>query len=62
MRNQIIALKYKADSVIAVSIPVGILILFGRFSIDNQITACILVKTAYDIEQCSLSTAGLSKY
>ena len=59
MRDQVVGLKYEADRVIAVGIPVPVLVFFGRDAVDDQVAAVIAVQSADDIEECGLSrTAG----
>ena len=50
MRNQIIALEYKPYGMISVSIPIPVLKILGRFSVDDKITGGIVVKTANNIK------------
>ncbi|MNN63521.1 hypothetical protein D3C81_1789050 [compost metagenome] len=50
MGDQIIALKDKAHTVVAVSIPVTVLEMFGRGSVNDQVPAVILVEPADQIQ------------
>lgn len=47
---------------ISVSVPVSVLVIFGRNSIDYQISLGVMVKTAYDIEHSGLSAARMTEY
>ena len=58
VHDQVIALEYKADRVIAIGIPVGIAVLLGGATANDQITAGVAVKTANDIQHRGLSAAG----
>ena len=58
MRNQIVALKNEADRMIPVGIPIGITIVLGRNAVDPQISRCITVESADDIQKRCLSAAG----
>ena len=50
MGNQIVALEYKADGVVAIGIPVPILILLGGDPVDDQVAGVVAVQTADNIE------------
>ena len=56
--NQVIALKNKADGVVAVGIPVPILVLSGRNTPDDQVAAVIAVQAADDVQQGGLAAAA----
>ena len=60
--DQIIALKNKADGMIAIGIPVGVLVLLGRASIDDQITVAVVIQTAENVEQRRFSAAGRTQH
>ena len=55
MRNQIITLKYKTNSMVPVRIPVPVFILFRGNSVNDQITAVISVQSADNIKKRGLS-------
>ena len=59
MGNQIIALKNKANRVVAVRIPIAASISGGRHTVDHQLPAVTMIQSAYNIEQsCFPGTAG----
>ena len=62
MGYQIVILKYKADGVIAIGIPVAVLKFLGGFVVDAQIAAVVSVQTTDDIEHSGLSAAGRAEY
>ena len=55
VRDQVIALEYKADRMVPIGIPVPIFILFRRNTIDDQIAAVITVQSPDDIQKRRLS-------
>ena len=57
MRDEVIGLENEADPLVAVGIPILIFESFGRFAIDQQIAARVVVQTADDVKQCGLATA-----
>ena len=61
MGDQIIALEYKTDRVVAVGIPVSVLIFFRGDPVDDQIPAVIAVQPAYDIKERRLTRAARSQ-
>ena len=62
MRDKIIALENKADRVISVAVPIAVLEILGGFSVDDKVAACVLVKTADDIQHSCFSAARLTEY
>ena len=57
--DQVVALEYKADRVVAVGIPVAIGILFGGDPVDDQIAVIVAIQSADDIQEGGLTgTAG----
>ena len=58
MGNEVVALEDKADGVIAVGIPVAVAEFLGGAAGDDEIAACVLVKTADDVEHRCLAAAG----
>ena len=58
MRDQVIALKDKADPVIAVVVPVPVFIFLGGAAVDQQVPAVGVIQTADDVQQRRLSAAG----
>ena len=61
MRDQVIALKDKADRMIAVIVPVLVLEILRGSSIDEQISAGILIQPADDVEHGRLAASALSQ-
>ena len=58
MRNEVIALKYKANGVIAIGVPITVLKILGGFPIDDQISAGIPIQAADDVQHCGFSASG----
>ena len=59
MWYQVIALENEAYRMVTVRIPVPVLILFGRDTVDNKVAAIVTVKSADNIQQrCLTRTAG----
>ena len=58
MRNQVVTLEYKADGVIAVSIPIPVLKILCGAAVDDQVAFGVLIQTADDIEHRGFPTAG----
>ena len=58
MRNQIVALEYKAYRVVAVAVPIGIGEGFRRSSRNVEIAVRVAVKPADDVEERCFSAAG----
>ncbi|MNC56401.1 hypothetical protein D3C75_1059940 [compost metagenome] len=50
MGDQVIALKNKAYTIVAVCIPVAVLEVLGRGPVNNQVPAVVLVKPADQIQ------------
>ena len=46
---------------VAVSVPVTVFVLLGGRAVDDKVAGGIVVKTADDIEQGSLTAAGVTK-
>ena len=61
MGYQIILLKHKADWVVAVNIPIAVIKILGWFAVNNQITRCVLVKTADNIQKRCFAAAGMTE-
>ena len=58
VRNEIVALEYKADRVVAVGVPVAVGIFFGRNAVDDQIAAVVAIQAADDVQQRGLAGAA----
>ena len=61
MRNQIVALKNESDRMVSVGIPVSVLILLCRYSVDNQVSAVITVQPSDNIQKCRFSGTARSE-
>ena len=57
MRNEVVILKYKADTAVSVIIPITVAELFCRFTADIQVALVIAVKTADDIKKRCFTAA-----
>ena len=55
MRYQVIALKDEADSMVPVCIPIPILILFSRDTVDDESSAVRSIKASDDIQHCGFA-------
>ena len=53
-----LVLKDKADSVVAVGVPVAVPVFFGRYAVDDQVAAVIAVQSADNIEKCGLARSA----
>ena len=49
VRDKVIALKHKADGVVAIGIPVPVKVLFGGDPVDDKVAGVIAVKAAYNV-------------
>ena len=58
MRNQIVALKHKADGMVSVRIPVPVRVFSCGNAVDHQVAAVIAVQAADDVEQGGLTGAA----
>ena len=58
MWDQIVALKNKADGMVAVGIPIAVAILLGGTAVNDQVAAGVLVKSADDVEKRGFSASG----
>ena len=50
VRNQIVALEYKADGMVPVGIPVAVLIALCRPPVNDEVAVCVLIQSADDIQ------------
>ena len=55
--NQVVALKNKADAVVAVDVPVPILVILRGATVDNEVARGVMVKAADDVQQRRFSAA-----
>ena len=55
MGNEIVALEYETDGVVAIGVPIAAFVLFGGNAVDYQIAGIIVVKSADDIKQCGFA-------
>ena len=56
--NEVVALEYKADGVVAVGVPVPAAEGPGGFAVDDQVAAGVLIQTADDVQQGGFPAAG----
>ena len=61
VRDQVVALKDKADSMVAVGIPVPVTVAAGGHAAKGHLAAVITVQPADDIQQCGLARAAWAK-
>ena len=61
VRDQVVALEYETDGVVAVGVPVTVGELLGGFSVDDQVTGGVAIQAADDVQQRGLAAAGLSQ-
>ena len=61
MRNEIVRLKYESDTVIAVSVPVFVVVIFGGSTADDEIAARIVIQPADDIQKGGLAATRMSE-
>ena len=57
MRNEVIALEHKADAVVAVGIPIAIVKVLGRNTVDQQITGIKVIEPTDNVEHRSFTRA-----
>ena len=57
MRDQVIALEHEADGVVAVGIPVPVAELARGAALDQQVSGCILIQPADDVQERRLAAA-----
>ena len=57
MRNEVIALEHKADAVVAVGIPIAIVKVLGRNTVDQQITRIEMIEPTDNVEHRSFTRA-----
>ena len=50
MRNEVIALEHKADAVIAIGIPIAIVKILGRNTVDQQVAGIEMIEPADNVE------------
>ena len=55
MRNEVIALEHKADAVVAIGIPIAIVEVLGRNTVDQQVTRVKVVESADNVEHRGLT-------
>ena len=58
VRNQVIALENKADTVVSVYVPVAVTVKLCADTIDNKITGGVSVKTANNVKHGGLTASG----
>ena len=55
MRNEVIALEHKADTIIAIGIPIAVVEVLGRDAVDQQIARIEMVESTDDVEHRSFT-------
>ena len=58
VRDEIVALKDKADGVVAVGVPVPVAVLLCGDTVDEQVARRVAVQTADDVQKRRLAAAG----
>ena len=59
--DEVVALKDKADGVVAVVVPVGVLVVLGGPPVDDQVAAVVPVQAADDVQQGGFAGAALAQ-
>ena len=62
MRNQVVALKDKPDTVIAVAVPIPVLKIFRGDAVHDEIAVIVAVESADDVEEGRFSRTGRSQH
>ena len=57
MRDEVIALEHKADAVVAIGIPIAIVKVLGRDTVDQQVAGIKMIKPADNVEHRSFARA-----
>ena len=55
MRNEVIALEHKADAVVAIGIPIAIVKVLGRNTVDQQVTGIEMIEPTDNVEHRSFA-------
>ena len=55
MRNEVIALEHKADAVVAVGIPIAIVKILGRNTVDQQVARIEMIEPTDNVEHRSFA-------
>ena len=61
VRDEVVALKDKADGVVAVGVPVAVVVFLRGAAIDDEVAGGVAVESADDVQQRGLAAAGLSE-
>jgi hypothetical protein len=61
MGDQVVALEDKADGVVPVVVPIGILVVTGGDTVDDQIAFCVSVQSTDDVEHGGLAGTALAQ-
>ena len=61
VRDEVVALKDKADGVVAVRVPVAVVVLLCGAAVDNEVAGGVAVQAADDVQQRGLAAAGLAQ-
>ena len=57
MRNEVIALEHKADAVVTIGVPIAIVKILGRNTVDQQVARVKVVEPADNVEHRGLTRA-----
>ena len=57
MRNEVIALEHKADAVVTIGVPIAIVKVLGRNTVDQQITGIKVIESTDNVEHRSFTRA-----
>ena len=57
MRNEVIALEHKADAVVAIGIPIAIVKVLGRNTVDQQVARIEMIESADNVEHRGFARA-----
>ena len=60
--DEVVALKHKADGVVAVGVPVAVLKVAGVLALNQQVAAVIAVQSADDVEEGGFTGAARPQY
>ena len=55
MRNEVVALKHKANAIVSVGIPIAVAEVLGRDAIDQQVAGIEMVESTNDVEHRSFT-------
>ena len=58
VRDEVVTLKHETHRMVAVGVPVGVFVFFGRAAVDHKVAAVVAVKPADHVEERGLAAAG----